>query len=164
MRSRRSPMLSSEVWRFLLVRYLPVFGAANLAWEALQLPLYTIWYEEDLGGLTYAVLHCTAGDLLIGALTLILAAILFGERAWPHTRHVPVLAAAMAFGISFTVASEWISTRITLGWQYAEAMPVVPPFGTGLTPLLQWVLIPPIAYAIALAITRRTGAAQEDPA
>ena len=71
-----------------------------------------------------------------------------------------MLAAAMAFGSAFTVASEWISTRITLAWQYAEAMPVVPPFGTGLTPLLQWVLIPPAAYAIAVAITRRVRAAQ----
>lgn len=161
MQLSRSPMLASEVWRFLLVRYLPVFGAANLAWEVLQLPLYAIWSEEDVEGLTYAVLHCTAGDLLIGSLTLLIAAILFGGRAWPHARRGPVLAAAMVFGIAFTVASEWISTRITLGWQYADAMPVIPPFGTGLAPLLQWVLIPPAAYAIALATARRRRAAQE---
>jgi hypothetical protein len=153
-------LASPAVWRFLLVRYLPLFGAANLAWEVLHLPLYTIWYEEDFGGLAYAILHCTAGDLLIGTLTLLVAAMLFGGGAWPHARHGPVLAAAMALGIAFTVASEWISTRITLGWQYAEAMPVVPPFGTGLTALLQWVLIPPAAYAFAVATTRRARAAQ----
>lgn len=156
-----STLTSSDVWRFVLARYLPVLGAANLIWETLQLPLYTIWYEQDAGTQAYAVLHCTAGDILIGGSTLVLAVILFGGREWPRSRHGSVLAVAMLLGVAFTVMSEWISTRITLGWQYAEAMPVVPPFGTGLAPLLQWVLIPPLTYAIALATTRRGRVAQE---
>jgi len=31
------------------------------------------------------------------------------------------------------------------GWRYANSMPVLPLIGLGLTPLLQWLLIPPIA-------------------
>ena len=29
-------------------------------------------------------------------------------------------------------------------WEYAEAMPRLPLLGTGLAPLLQWLLIPPL--------------------
>ena len=149
-----SVMTSRKIWRFLLVSYLPMFGAVNLLWETLQLPLYTIWHDEDRGALLFAVLHCTAGDMLIGGLTLITAVMLFGRAEWPRSRHIPVLAAAASLGVAYTIASEWINTRITLNWQYTDAMPELPPFGTGLTPLLQWVLIPPAVYAFAVARDR----------
>jgi hypothetical protein len=34
-------------------------------------------------------------------------------------------------------------------WDYADAMPRVPPLGTGLAPLLQWLVAPPVALRLA---------------
>ncbi len=43
------------------------FGLLNLVWEVLQLPLYSIWSTAPLVESAYAVIHCTGGDILIGA-------------------------------------------------------------------------------------------------
>jgi hypothetical protein len=51
----------------------------NLAWEIAQLPLYTIWWTDPGPRIAFAVLHCTAGDLMIGAASLA-AALLFVGR------------------------------------------------------------------------------------
>jgi hypothetical protein len=50
----------------------------------------------------------------------------------------------VAVGIILTVAFEYYYTNITLRWTYSDLMPLVPPFGTGLSPLLQWLVIPPL--------------------
>jgi hypothetical protein len=34
-------------------------------------------------------------------------------------------------------------------WAYTDLMPKVPPLGTGLAPLLQWLLLPSVALHLA---------------
>ena len=53
---------------------------------------------------------------------------------------------AILLGIGYTVFSEWLNTQVRQSWSYTEAMPLLPPFGTGLTPFLQWVIVPAIAF------------------
>jgi hypothetical protein len=43
-----------------------------------------------------------------------------------------------------TIALEYWATQIGARWEYAEQMPRLPLLGTGLAPLLQWLLIPPL--------------------
>ena len=45
-------------------------------------------------------------------------------------------------GVFLTVSFEYYYTNISLRWTYSELMPLVPPFGTGLSPLLQWIIVP----------------------
>lgn len=47
-------------------------------------------------------------------------------------------------GIALTVGFEFYYTQVTLRWTYSDLMPLVQPFGTGLSPLLQWIVIPPV--------------------
>ena len=57
--------------RFGVVRkYLSYSLLGHLAWEIGQLPLYTIFWDARAGETAFAVLHYTAGDLLIAACTL----------------------------------------------------------------------------------------------
>ena len=49
----------------LFGRYLTVVALGNLAWEIMQLPLYTIWASGTWRELVFAVVHCTLGDVLI---------------------------------------------------------------------------------------------------
>jgi hypothetical protein len=42
--------------------------------------------------------------------------------------------AAVLLGLGYTVFSEWLNARIRQSWSYTEAMPVIPPLGTGLPP------------------------------
>jgi len=55
---------------------------------------------------------------------------------------------AIAFGVAYTILSEWLNVQIRRSWSYAAAMPVLPWLGTGLAPLLQWLVVPGLAFAI----------------
>lgn len=47
-------------------------------------------------------------------------------------------------GTVVTVLAEWLGTEQLHIWAYAEQMPTLPLLGTGLLPLLQWLLLPPL--------------------
>jgi hypothetical protein len=136
-------------WRAFLARYLPVITVANLLWEVAQLPLYSIWAEEPPGFVLYAVVHCTAGDALIAGGALLIAMCLAAPRGFPTRGFVRVALLATLFGLAYTVFSEWLNTAVRASWAYAPAMPIVPFLGVGLTPFLQWLVLPPLALFLA---------------
>jgi hypothetical protein len=130
-----------------VLAYMVLAGAGHFLWEAAQLPLYTIWSTGTGCQILFALLHCTGGDLLIAASTLALAALAASIAQWP------LFGARMAIvtlllGLGYTVFSEWLNTQIRQSWSYSEAMPVLP-LGTGLTPFLQWLIVPAMALGYA---------------
>lgn len=135
-------------WR-LAGRYLALLLAANLAWEVAQLPLYTLWTEGSPGAIVWAVLHCTAGDGVIGATTLAAAIVLMRARGWPGSGFRRVAVAATLLGVAVTVALEWLNVEVRGSWAYAATMPRLPPLGTGLSPVFQWLALPPICLLAA---------------
>lgn len=147
---------SAATWRAILFGYAPFVFAAHLAWEIAHLPLYTIWTEGTAGELAFAVLHCTAGDLMIAlnALFLTLIATRSGELAeW----NLPLVGAlTVAIGLGYTIASERLNVGL-VRWTYADAMPVVPVLEVGLSPLAQWIAVPLAAFWL-LARRRRSAA------
>ena len=130
--------------------YIAVIAVGNLVWEFLQLPFYTIWKTDTLGEQAFAVLHCTLGDVLIAASTLATSFILVGDRRWPWRRSWPVIGLTIFTGLAYTVFSEWLNVDVRATWAYSEWMPVIQMFGLsiGLTPLLQWLVVPAAAFAI----------------
>ncbi|MCM0018556.1 MAG: hypothetical protein NBV67_01040 [Tagaea sp.] len=138
------PKPPSGAWLTFLRRYLAFVAAANLAWEMAHLPLYTIWSEGSAREITVAVVHCTIGDVLIATASLIGALLFFGGTDWPTERAAlgRVMAAATFAGIGYTIYSEWLNIVVRKSWAYSTWMPIVPIVETGLSPLLQWVVIP----------------------
>ena len=55
---------------------------------------------------------------------------------------------AIILDAAYTVFSEWLNVEIRRSWSYTAAMPVVRFLGTGLTPLLQWLIVPGLVLAI----------------
>ncbi len=135
----------SSNWLAALRTYLVISGMGHLAWEAIQLPLYTIWSTGTIRELAFAVLHCTGGDILIALSALAAALILIGEPAWPSHRFGSVYVLTVGFGIGYAVFSEWLNTGVRGNWAYSDWMPTLPWIGTGLSPLLQWAAIPMLA-------------------
>ena len=88
------------------------------------------------------MVHCTAGDFIIAGIALMLAVAMIGERAWPMRALRPVALLAIAFGLGYTIFSEWLNIVVRQSWAYSELMPVVPAIGTGLAPLAQWLVVP----------------------
>jgi len=144
-------------WR-VLARHVAILTALNLVWEFAQMPLYTLWQTGTVREIVFAGLHCTAGDAMIGGLALLAALRVFGAQGWPVARWGAVLAATVALGLGYTVFSEWLNVGPRGAWTYSGLMPVIPPFGTGLAPLLQWLILPPVAYVLATRQVARPAA------
>lgn len=154
---RKIRAFAGPLWRHVVVPYLAFVSMANLAWEIAQLPLYTIGLDGTLGERTFAVLHCTGGDVLIATITLLVAVALVGRREWPRssTTFWRVAALTVGLGVTYTIFSEWFNIGILASWAYSDLMPVVPPFGTGVSPLLQWIVIPVAAFLLLARMRAR---------
>ncbi|MBO6669767.1 hypothetical protein [Parvibaculum sp.] len=145
---------SAPDWLLVLRRYVLFSAVAHLVWEIGHIPLYTIWLEGTWGEIAFAIVHCTGGDILIAMSTMLLSLFLVGDATWPFERVRRVLVVAVAFGVAYTVFSEWLNIVVRAAWAYREIMPVVPILDAGLTPLLQWVIVPTFAYLAALRLPR----------
>lgn len=133
-------------WLGMLRAYLLVTVAANLVWEFAHMPLYTLWDTGTGGEILFAAVHCTGGDLLIASATLLFSLLAFGKACWPERAFYRVAASTMILGVGYTVFSEWLNIVIRKSWEYSDAMPMVPWTGMGLSPLLQWIFVPALAF------------------
>lgn len=143
-----------QVWRYLLRRYLVAFALLNLAWELAQLPLYTLPFEAPVAYVMYAVVHCTLGDVLIGAGAFLAALIVNRARTFAQWRWRQIGATTIALGLAYTAASEWINVALRMNWAYSAWMPVTPIVPIGASPLLQWIVVPMAALAWSRRATR----------
>lgn len=133
--------------RFLVLRrYLLVVALGNLAWEFAHMPLYTLWETGTAREIVFAALHCTGGDVLIALSSLAAALLLLGRDAWPRAGYWKVAAAAIVFGIAYTLFSEWLNVQVRETWAYGDLMPVIPVIEVGLSPIAQWLLLPIVAF------------------
>jgi hypothetical protein len=132
---------------FQVALYIGLAAIGHFLWEAAQLPLYTLWSTGTPREIVTALIHCTGGDILITTVTLAVAAALARLFHWRAFGRRMVLT-AIILGAAYTVFSEWLNVDIRRSWSYSAAMPVLPLLGTGLTPLLQWLVVPGLAFAI----------------
>ncbi len=143
-------------WRVLRAWFLAAL-ALNLFWEIVQLPLYTIASSEPAQRIIFAVVHCTAGDLVISIAAYFLAAFAVHALDWPLVRAWTGGALATAAGLAYVVYSEWYNVYQAGNWAYTSAMPTV--FGIGVSPLLQWAVIP----ALTMLAVRKSARASRAP-
>ena len=148
--------LDRESWVFVACRYLPWLAGLNLVWETAQIPLYTVWTEASASHIAFAIFHCTLGDVLIGSASLALALMLWreGPTAQWHWRRIVGL--MLLLGPGYTILSEWLNTTL-FRWSYSELMPTlnIAGFELGVSPLLHWLILPPLALYLARGPMRR---------
>jgi hypothetical protein len=155
-RDRRNDALGSTGWLTTLRAYLVITAVGHLIWETLHLPLYTIWSTGTAAEKAFAVVHCSGGDILIALSAISIALLALGDNSWPERRFAPVAWVTIGVGIGYTIFSEWLNIVVRKSWQYTELMPTfdVVGFEVGLSPLLQWVVVPSCALVIARHIGR----------
>lgn len=118
----------------------------NFVWEFSHMPLYTLWVDGTALQILMYGLHCTIGDLIIACIALTFSLIALGSAHWPQQRFLPVATSTVFIGFSYTLYSEWHSITVSGAWAYRDAMPTI--FEIGVTPLLQWIVIPMIIFYI----------------
>lgn len=125
-------------------------AVTNLIWEFAHLPLYTIWDTGTTSEVVFAAVHCAGGDVLIALSSVMLALFLAGSPAWPAARMSHVVILTVVFGLAYTVFSEWLNIEVRETWTYRDLMPIIPFLDAGLSPVLQWIVIPLAGFRFAM--------------
>jgi hypothetical protein len=118
-------------------------------WEFLQVPFY-----EGMRELPHweGVVMCSlaaAGDAVIALVAFWAAAAASRSRRWLMRPRPAAWLTYLGAGLALTVALEWLATEATGRWRYAAEMPTAPGLGTGLVPLLQWLILPSLVVLLA---------------
>ncbi|WP_206453904.1 hypothetical protein [Aurantimonas marina] len=125
--------------------------AFHFIWEFLQVPTFEGMAElphwEGVKICTYA----TVGDVGIALTAFWITSLAARTRHWIRHKKGWQLLIFLAVGLVITVGLEFYYVEISNRWSYSELMPLVPPFGTGLAPLLQWIVVP----LLVVELTRR---------
>ena len=124
--------------------------ALNLAWEIAHVRLYTLWASADGLSVAWALFHCTLGDVVIAIAMFALAVAMLGDKDWPISHPWAGGAIVVAGAMAYTAWSEWYNIYRAGNWGYTTNMPLV--FGIGLSPLLQWLVLPPVMVAVYRAL------------
>ena len=125
--------------------------ALHFVWEFVQVPTYTGMAELPHWEAIKLCMSATFGDVGFALPAFWVACLAARRRDWilRPTRFPTVI--FVAVGIVLTAGLEYYYTNISLRWTYSELMPLVPPLGTGLSPLLQWFVVP----LLVIWLTRR---------
>ena len=123
----------------------------HFVWEFVQVPTYAGMAEMQHWEGTKLCMSATFGDVGFALVAFWLTSAAARSRQWLSAPKSWQVALFVTVGIALTVGFEFYYTQISLRWTYSELMPLVPPFGTGLSPLVQWLVIPPLV----LWFTRR---------
>jgi hypothetical protein len=70
----------------------------------------------------------------------VVAAVALRRGDWPASRPWAGAAIVVIGATSFTAWSEWYNVYRAGNWGYAAGMPLI--FGIGVSPLLQWIIVP----------------------
>ena len=127
----------------------------NLAWEIGHARLYSLWMEADGPRIAWSVLHCSLADVVIALAMYALVGIAIWRADWPASRPWAGGAVTVICATAFTAWSEWYNVYRLGAWSYTPDMPTF--YGIGLSPLFQWLVIPPVlvlAYRALLPIVK----------
>jgi hypothetical protein len=127
-----SPEFNVAIFSFLL----------HFVWEFIQAPTYAGMIEMNHWDGIKLCTSATFGDVGFAMTAFWLTSTIARSRHWllsPEAWHILVF---VGVGIILTIGFEYYYTSVSLRWTYSNLMPLVPPFGTGLSPLIQWIIIP----------------------
>ena len=66
-----------------------------------------------------------------------------------------VMLLTVIFGLAYTLFSEWFNIEVRETWAYSDLMPVIPIIDAGLSPVLQWIVIPLAGFRFAMVLKPR---------
>lgn len=144
-------MRTTSLFSLVLVVFLTAFFL-HFVWEMWQIPLYSGMSDANHWA---AVVQCTLatfGDGVIALVAYGVSAIIAQNKLWLFRRSVPIMFVYLVSGLTITVLLEFLATEVYGRWQYSELMPILPVINVGLSPLVQWIIIPPIGIWISVVI------------
>lgn len=127
-----------------------VAAALHYLWESSHVSLYTAYGQvTDLPIMVYA----TAGDVLYTLIAIFLVSLLKSRLDWIAAPSQHDLAGLAALGFWIALFVEYKALTLDR-WAYLDAMPILPFFNVGLTPVLQMMILLPLSVFLAAEIDR----------
>lgn len=125
--------------------------ALHFAWEMAHASLFAPMDRLPFLQATAWCAQAAAWDVVISVAAYAAAALAARRVLWIHHPTRWPYAIYFAVGLAITIAIErWAIAADR--WQYREAMPTIA--GIGLTPLLQWIVIPAVLLVVIRRVTR----------
>ena len=135
----------------LLVLYWITNFVLHFTWEILQIPFYEGMTQAEHSAAVWECTRATFGDTGIALAAYLGAAYSERSLAWLHRLSIKPLSIYFLTGLLITVVFEFLATEILDRWTYSDLMPTLPFLKTGLMPLAQWIVVPPLSlYAARL--------------
>lgn len=122
-------------------------------WEVAQMPLYV-----ESGSWLQFALHCivpSLGDGLIMLMILCTGILVFRSGDWFIQPGPAGYAVMLIAGLLISVIVEWGAVYVLGRWRYTASMPLLPGLGIGLSPVLQMLFLPPIAFRLTACLLKR---------
>ena len=116
----------------------------NFPWEVLQAPLFKGMAVAPHATVIGACVQATFGDMVIMLLAHASVAVVTRRRLWILAPSRLEVVGFVAIGLGITALIEWLATRgyWFQSWTYSPGMPVIPGIEVGLSPLIQWTIVP----------------------
>ncbi|MGY3053114.1 hypothetical protein ACVWYG_001311 [Pedobacter sp. UYEF25] len=142
-----------KIFRMYVFVLLPIAFLLNAIWEVLQIPLYA-------GG-TYSwahILFCllaSVADAIMVLLIYFALALVYRKPLWIQNLTPNGIVSLILAGFIGAVLAE--TRHLSIGtWRYADIMPVIPILNVGLSPVVQFMILPLLIYTLSLKMTKRS--------
>ena len=146
-----TPIAPPSLWTVPEVPVAFLSFCLHFVWEFLQVPTYAGMAELQHWEGVKVCTSATVGDVGFALTAFWATALASRSRRWIAAPRPWQIGLFLAVGIGLTVGFEHYYTSVSLRWTYSELMPLVPPLGTGLSPLVQWIVVP----LLVVSLTRR---------
>ncbi len=124
----------------------------NLAWEVLQMPLY-----KGLESNMQSFLFCALASVADANMTLLLyyaSALVYKDPFYgANLTLARTLMLVVVGGIGAILAEMKYTSEGT--WAYADTMPILPIVNVGISPVLQFMVLPALTYYLAFKILKK---------
>ena len=116
----------------------------HFVWEMWQIPFFTATSSDSHWVGVVACTRATVGDAAISLVAFWFVAAVARSRSWILDSSPSQVGTFVAVGVVITIMLESLATGPLKRWSYTSLMPLLPVLGTGIVPLLQWILLPPL--------------------
>jgi cation transport ATPase len=141
----KSKVKNKKPYRRMVISIAATAFMLNLIWEVVQGPLYD-GFEYDLKHVSFCALASIA-DMLMVLILLFGFGLIYRNVFWMNflsPKRIIIL--VMVGTVGAIIAEMWHTTQGD--WTYVEAMPIVPGVGVGLSPVLQFAVLPYLIFLI----------------
>jgi len=117
----------------------------NSIWELLHSPLY-LWHHDDFRHVSICILASLADTVMV-LMLIFLFGLAFKNVFWVnHLTKGRIIVLALVGAIGATIGEMWHTSKGD--WAYSDYMPLIPWLGVGVSPVLQFTILPLIIFVV----------------